>query len=429
MGVASTASGAVGTIMFVVTNSASLDAQETAKKTMMEGWGYTVVPISESSSQATFDSAALTSSVAYISETVSSATVASKLVNFTIGVVNEESSLSDEFGMSASMTTFSGTQINIINTTHYITSTFVAGTLTIFSSSQPVRYLSGTLGGITTLGRQISTTNPTLAVVERGDTLTPSGTAAGRRVYLPFGNTGYDVNTLTTDGQTIMRRSIEWCLLPVAHWKLNDAAGTTAVDWIGGYNGTLIGPSWTTGKLAGGLLFDGASDYVTIADATAFKVTGAMTIAGWIKASNWPADANWASPILRKGDANPCNWQLEVSAGKATLVLDEYDLNGVRGSTTLALNTWHHVAGTWDGSKVRIYVNGVLDAAPTVLAAPIGTDTRAVYLGGRIGSTDVTNGVLDDVRFYSRCLTAAEVADLASVSPTIKTWTQVNPNP
>ncbi len=423
----STSLAGTGTIMFIVVNSASLTVEETAKKTLMTAWGYTVNPITATASQATYDAAALVSSAAYISETVTSSDVGTKLTNATIPVVNEEAALSDELGFSASMTTFSSNQINITNTSHYITSTFAMGNRAIFSSSQPIRYLSGALGGYTALARQVATSNDVLAVFDRADTLTPSGTAAGKRVFLPFGNTGYDPNSLTTDGLTLMQRSIEWALLPVAHWKLDDAAGTTAVDWIGAHNGTLSGPTWTAGKIAGGLQLNGASDYVTIPDHVAFRVTNALTIAGWIKGNSWNPDGNWASPILRKGDANPCNWQLEVSGGVATLCLDDYDLYGIRGNTTLALNKWYHIAGTWDGATVRVYVNGVLDMTPAARAAPITTDTRPVYLGGRMGATDVTDGSVDDVRFYNRCLTAAEIAALAKAKPTMQTWQQVSP--
>jgi len=137
-----------------------------------------------------------------------------------------------------------------------------------------------------------------------------------------------------------------------------------------------------------------------------------MTIAGWIKASTWLNDSNWASIILRKDEANPNNWQLQVNLGQVVLVLDDYDAYGIRGNTTLATNTWYHVAATWDGASVRIYVNGVLDSTPTARSAPIGTDTRAVYLGGRTGFTDITNGTVNKVRFYSRALTAQEIAAL-----------------
>ncbi len=83
------------------------------------------------------------------------------------------------------------------------------------------------------------------------------------------GNNSFNFNSLNANGQTIMKRSIEWCLMPIAWYKLNDASGTTALgSGGGGYNGTLVGPTWTTGKIAGGLGLDGANDYVSIADAT-----------------------------------------------------------------------------------------------------------------------------------------------------------------
>lgn len=417
-----------GTILLVVVNSSALDAQESAKRTLFQSWGYAVSLISESATQAQFDAAVRAASVAYISETVTSGNVSTKLTSATIGVITEESSLSDELGMSTSMTTFTGNTVNIINTTHYITKVFSAGTLTLFTANQPVRYLSGTLGSFTTLGRQVATTNPTFAIMERGATLTPSGTAAGRRVYLPFGNTGVNFTQLTDDGKTLVKRCIEWCLLPIAHYQLDDASGTTASDAMKSHNGTLYGATWGTGKLNGSAYFNGTSNYLMIADHANFRVTNALTIAGWIKASTWPADGNWASVILRKGDANPNNWQLEVSAGKVALVLDDYDLYGIRGNTTLPTNTWTHVAATWDGAFVRIYVNGVLDNTPTARSAAIGTDTRAVYLGGRIGNTDIVAGSVDDVRFYSRALTAAEIAQIMQSSqPTVTKWTAVEP--
>ncbi len=414
-----------GTVLLVVQNSAAMDSQETAKRGLIQGWGYTVDVISATASQAAFDAAVKTSSVVYISETVLSSDVSTKLTSAPLGVITEESSLSDELGISGSMTTFTGNTVDIINNSHYITSTLSTGTQTLFTAGQPVRYLSGSLGSFTTLGRQVSTTNPTFVVMERGDTLTPSGAAAGRRVYLPWGNTGVDINALTAAGLTIMKRSIEWCLLPVAYYALDDGSGTTAVDSISGRNGTLNGPAWGTGTVSGALQFGGVNDYVSIADHAAFQVTGAMTIAGWIKGTTWPNNSDWASIILRKGDSNPNNWELEVNLGKVVMVLDDYDAYGIRGNTTLANNAWYHVAGTWDGEYVRVYVNGVLDNTPTARAAPIGTDTRDVYLGGRILSTDVTDGMVDDVRFYSRALTAAEIAALANMSSSVKRLTSV----
>ena len=421
------AQGAVGTILFVVVNSASLTTQETAKRTLMQGWGYTVTPISASASQATFDASCLTSSMAYIGSEVTSTTLASKLVGTTIPVVNEVLDQGITLGFSTGTKSGLSSSFTVTNATHYITSTFALGSLTIFGSSQNMTYLNGTHGGITSLGDR-SSGKPALAVLERGNALQPSGSAAGRRVFLPWGDVGLDINQLNSQGQKLMQRSIEWALMPLAWYKLDDASGITAVDSSGnGYTGTLMGPTWTTGKKAGGLNFNGFNDYVSIADAVAFDVTNALTVAGWIKCTGAWNTGSTVDVVLRKGDSNPNNWQLSVSDGRVELGLDMNDEAGIRGNTVLALNRWYHVAGTWDGTNGRVYVDGVQDNTPTAKAAPIGTDARAVYLGGRIGSTDVHTGPVDEVRFYNRCLTAAEIANLAKANPAVKTWTQVAP--
>ncbi len=417
--------GSGATVLLVVTDAANLDPQESAKRTLFQGWGYLVTTISDTATQAEFDAAARTASVAYISETVLSGNVGTKLTAATIGVVIEESALSDEFGIAASMTTLTSASVTITNTTHYITSAFAAGDRTLFTAGQPVRYLTGALGGYT----QLATAGgfPAMAVMERGATLTPSGSAAGRRVYLPFGNTGLNINQLTTDGQTLLKRSIEWCLRPTAHYTLDEGSGSTVTDANGGLNGTRFGAAWTGGRAGGALQFDGLNDYVQVPSSARFQVTRAFSAAGWIKASIWPTDTNWASVILRKGDANPCNWQVCVVAGKAAMVFDDYDTYGLFGATTLSLNQWHHVAGTWDGVTARVYVNGVIDGS-WARAAPIGIDTRPVFLGGRSGATDITSGPVDDVRFYERALTAGEVASLAAGGkPRVTAWAEVAP--
>jgi Tfp pilus assembly protein PilX len=420
--------GGGATVLLVVVNASSLDAQESAKRTLMQGWGYTVTLISESATQAQFDAAVRTSSVAYISETVLSGNIGTKLTNAPIGVIIEEPALSDEFGISTGWADLSTNQVNISNGTHYITSTLGTGTRTIFSSAQPLRTITGTLGGFTTLATRVGMSTPMMAVMERGATMTPSGTAAGRRVFLPFLNGGGNINLLTADGRTIMQRSIEWCLLPVASYALDSASGTTAIDTIAARNGTLnSGPTWTSGRNAGGLRFDGFDDFVEIPNASAFQVTTSLTVAGWIRQTSAFPTGTFVCTILRKGDGNPNNWQLCLTNGRVEFVLENGDGSGVQGNTVLSTNTWHHVAATWDGANVRVYVNGVLDNTPVARTAAIGTDTRPVYLGGRVGATDITTGVLDDVRFYSRALTAEEISGLARGAPQISSWAGVAP--
>ena len=204
--------------------------------------------------------------------------------------------------------------------------------------------------------------------------------------------------------------AIAWRPGPIAWYRLNEIGGLLASDSGGVNTGSLVNsPGWTSAVYGNGLVFDGFSKYVVIPDDACFHVANALTITGWVKGYSWPNDSNWANVILRKGDANPNNWQLSIRQTYITLTLDDFDAYSISGNTSLALNTWYHVAGTWDGSVVKIYLNGVLDASPTARAGPIGTDTRPVYLGGRTGNTDTLNGVLDDVRLYNRALSAADI--------------------
>lgn len=200
----------------------------------------------------------------------------------------------------------------------------------------------------------------------------------------------------------------------VGHWKLNHTSGTTATDsTVFAQNGTVTGgASWTTDCGGNGAFdFDGSTKYISITNASHLQPTETLTIAAWIKADAW-GTGTYVAPILRKGEANPNNYQLAVEDGYPALHLDGNDGFGYRGNTLLQTGRWYHLAGTWDGAVVRIYVNGVLDNTPATRTGTIGTDTRPLYIGGRSG-TDLHDGQLRDVRLYNRALSASDILSLA----------------
>ena len=202
-------------LLLVVVNPASLTAQESAKKALIEGWGYVVNLIDEADSPANFDAALAANDVAYISGDVSDSTLGTKLTATTLGVVNEQIALHDELGFSQSTGTNAFTNVFVVDNSHSITDGFATGWLTIATSSQPLNALKGTLApGLQNLAEVwISGANNDdgLAVLETGAQLYGGGNAAGRRAQLPWGATGFDVNALNNNGETIMQRAIEWC--------------------------------------------------------------------------------------------------------------------------------------------------------------------------------------------------------------------------
>jgi len=393
-----------------------------------------VTLISATDSQANLDAAAAANDVAFITEEIPSSALNTKLKDASIGVVCEENALMDDFGVSSGRSWYFGfSQINITDNTHDITSPFSTGSLTITSFTTELTTRRGTLaGGLTVLAERTSNSDSTLDVIETGGALYGGGNAAGHRVFLPWGGSSFDFSLLTADGLTIMQRALAWASQDnslIGYWKLDDAVGATAIDSAANSDGTVSNATWTTGQLGGALELDGSNGSVSVPSAPTLQLTSALTIAGWVK-----GDVVWGMGtdvdiIARKGDGDPNNYQFAIKNGLATMFLDDSDSGGLSGNTALNLGQWYHVAATWDGSEVRIYVDGVLDKDPPDLrGATIGTDTRPLYIGGR-GTADVFDGIVDDVRIYNRALTAAEVAALANPSASVRitAWQEVPP--
>lgn len=215
-------------VLMVVLSATSPPADDVARKAQMEAWGYTVTLIAHSATQTQMDAAVATADVAYISETTYSSTLGTKLRDAPIGVVCEEVALTDEMGISTSRLNPWGTQIDIVDNTHEITSPYPLGPLTVMTSNTLLNMVTGTIAaGVSTLAERVASSNRALVVVDAGGTLVGGGAAAGRRVMLPWGVTAYnDFSNLTADGLTLTKRSIEWAA---------NGAGTAItynVDWL-----------------------------------------------------------------------------------------------------------------------------------------------------------------------------------------------------
>jgi hypothetical protein len=86
----------------------------------------------------------------------------------------------------------------------------------------------------------------------------------------------------------------------------------------------------------------------------------------------------------------------------------------IRGAAPLALNTWTHLAVTYDGSVLNMYVNGQL-VATRAQSGSIVTSSSPLRIGGNSVFGEYFVGLIDDVRVYNRALTASEIqTDMAS---------------
>lgn len=244
----------------------------------------------------------------------------------------------------------------------------------------------------------------------------------------PFPNSGSrnfttpgDNGTGTNDWVLVLDASGQVpSLTPVAHWKLDETSGTTASDSSGnGNTGTLVnGPVWASGKIGGGLNFDGADDYVNLGNPASLQLTGAMTITAWIYLNNVNATAHRI--VSKLGVSGQRGWELVLDDDPDNNLLMRISSNG----TTIidakqavkfdGVGRWVFVAGTYvPGTSLNIYRDGVLVASNTAsIPASQFNSNQNVNIGrGPVGYSPF-NGKIDDVRIYNRALSAAEIQSL-----------------
>jgi hypothetical protein len=195
---------------------------------------------------------------------------------------------------------------------------------------------------------------------------------------------------------------------PVAAYNFNAGSGTTLADVTGkGHTGTLNGPSWSTaGRTGAALSFDGTNDAVAIADANDLDLRTGMTLEAWVRPS---ALGSWRT-VLFKEQASHMTYALYASTRDARPTGQAY-IGGERNAQATAglpVNTWTHLATTYDGATLRLYVNGT-QATATALTGAMAVSNGPLKIGGNGIWSEWFAGLIDDVRVYDRALSAAEI--------------------
>jgi hypothetical protein len=86
----------------------------------------------------------------------------------------------------------------------------------------------------------------------------------------------------------------------------------------------------------------------------------------------------------------------------------------VSSSATVSLNTWTFLCGTYDGTILKVYINGNADANTAGASLTVGSNTEPVLIGAAMwsGYWDVLGGKIDDIRVYNRALSNGEITNL-----------------
>ena len=196
---------------------------------------------------------------------------------------------------------------------------------------------------------------------------------------------------------------------PVAAYNFDAGSGTTLADVTGkGHTGTLTGPTWSTaGKTGAALSFDGVNDSVRINDANDIDLTTGMTLEAWVRPT--VLGNSWRT-VLLKEQTGHMTYALYASTDNGRPTGQAYvgGERNARATAALPVNTWTHLATTYDGANLRLYVNGT-QAATTALSGAMAVSTGPLKVGGNALWSEWFAGLIDDVRVYDRALSATEI--------------------
>lgn len=218
----------------------------------------------------------------------------------------------------------------------------------------------------------------------------------------------------------------------VAYWQLNG----NATDSVGGNDGTLgnKGTNFVEMKFADSSMrtvfnsSGSSSNSVSLGNPGDLNLTGTITLEGWSRFTSTGGDQCWI--ITKETDNVDGEWQspwfvyrLCVIDGTFTFSLSingEYqkiDSSSSPSYQTANLDEWYYVAGTYDGSQMRLYVNGQLISQAAVTGS-INTSSKNAALGG-----DSFYGQLSGLGIWNRALSQAEVAERYAIkTPQDRFW-------
>ncbi|MFC1647242.1 DUF2341 domain-containing protein [Patescibacteria group bacterium] len=215
-----------------------------------------------------------------------------------------------------------------------------------------------------------------------------------------------------------------WAPGPVGWWKMDENTGLTAYDSSGNdYNGTISDTTalWQSGKHGSAIKFDGdiSEDYINIADNDIFSpiTTGAFTVGVWVNMQSYPDDSYFVSKrqaaaeyewTVRITDTKRLQTHIHTADGGSYMISTAIDITSL-----VPLNTWHHLAFTFDNSAPSLitYLDGTQVDSVTATSGSMANGTAPVRIGCDGNDNNCSDSIIDDVRIYNYARTSSQIVE------------------
>lgn len=289
-----------------------------------------------------------------------------------------------------------------------LTATVTAGVVTLswwgsaYATSYTVKRSTTPCSGYTTLG-----------TVSSGSALTYADTPAAVGTYY------YVVSATTPSGETVASNQVvgitgTQLLLQL---PMNEGSGTTTADATGhGYTGTLVNATWGAGRTGSAVSLNGINGYISLPDGLLSDL-GDCTISLW---TYWTGNSSIQSLFAFGLDGDHyINFCPQWSDGNAKFYIATNARDGadwVLGSTRLAGYRWTHVAVTFSGTSISLYLDGnKVNSNTSARFQPFRLgSTTCNWIGRSLNSNSYYSGLVDDLRIYRGALSDADITTLAA---------------
>jgi len=198
----------------------------------------------------------------------------------------------------------------------------------------------------------------------------------------------------------------------VALWLFEDPSELGKDSSDNGNHGTIAGaPQSVAGKFGLAVSLNGSDDYIEVPDSPSLDITSAITIVAWV---NW-TEFKDAGIISKSGDGDGTYFLSTGCGGGATQA--KFGVISTAGHTcgpaSAELNTgeWYHVAGVFDGSQLRVYINGSLENAEDH-AGEITTSDGPIIIGSYAGTGYKSNVIIEELGVFNTALTEDDIQQI-----------------
>ena len=202
----------------------------------------------------------------------------------------------------------------------------------------------------------------------------------------------------------------------------DEGSGTVASDSSALDNNAdlMNGATWGSGRIGGGLAVDGVNDFAAVPNSASLQgFTDAFTVSAWVRRP--ASQSGWRSVVTRQLTTNAADqFHLSFYNGQPRFGLNTTSGgNQYVGGGSAPLGQWVHLAGVYNGSTIKLYVDGVQRASMNKTGAIL-SSSRPLLVAGEangadpLATTQNLAGSVDDVRLYTEALTATQIATLAN---------------